>query len=226
MTDRLHISTIPRPVDAGVVLIVDDDPGLRDALSSLFRSVGLQARPYGSAADLLQASLPTSAACLVLDIRMPGVSGLDLQAELAKANIGIPVIFLTGHGDIPMTVKAMKSGAVDFLTKPFRDQDLLDAVSHALDRDRKRRSEQSFASDLQALYTTLTPREQQIMSLVASGLMNKQVARQVGVSEITVKVHRGRAMRKMGANSLADLVRMVDLLGLSAGGKGERYTSV
>lgn len=208
------------------MLIVDDDPGLREALSGLFRSVGLHAQVYGSAAELLQAPLPASAACLVLDIRMPGVSGLDLQAELAKANIGIPVVFLTGHGDIPMSVKAMKSGAVDFLTKPFRDQDLLDAVSHALDRDRRRRTEQSSASDLQALYGTLTPREREIMSLVASGLMNKQVATQIGVSEVTVKVHRGRVMKKMGANSLADLVRMVDFLGPAVPRKGEGYTLV
>ena len=196
------------------MLIVDDDPGLREALSGLFRSVGLHAQVYGSAAELLQAPLPASAACLVLDIRMPGVSGLDLQAELAKANIGIPVVFLTGHGDIPMSVKAMKSGAVDFLTKPFRDQEMLDAVLAAIEQDRKRRESDKKIANFQALLETLTPREREIFSMVSSGLMNKQIAAELGLAEVTVKIHRGHIMKKMGTRSLADLVRKAEMLGI------------
>ena len=195
-----------------VVFIIDDDPSLCDALSSLFRSVGLQVRAFGSAPEFLQSKLPDGPSCLVLDVRLPGLSGLDFQSELAKANIQIPIVFMTGHGDISMTVRAMKAGAVEFLPKPFRDQDILDAVQAGLDRDRTRRSSASDSSKLKASFDSLTPREQEIMGFVTSGLMNKQTAGEIGVSEITVKVHRGNVMRKMGAKSLAELVRMADAL--------------
>jgi FixJ family two-component response regulator len=197
-----------------IVFVVDDDASLRDALSSLLRSVGLRVEVFGSTADFLKGRLPDAVSCLVLDIRLPGVSGLDFQAELAKAGIHIPIIFITGHGDIPMTVRAMKAGAVEFLTKPFRDQDLLDAVQVALERDRSRRAEDNAVHDLRTRFESLTPREQEVIGLVTAGLMNKQVAAELGVSEITVKVHRGNIMKKMGARSLADLVRMADALGI------------
>jgi len=203
------------PPDDPVVLIVDDDPSLRDALSSLLRSVGLRVEVFGSAPEMLEAPLPDVASCLVLDIRLPKRSGLDFQNELIKASIKIPIIFITAHGDVPMSVRAMKAGAVDFLTKPFRDQDLLDAVANALERDRKRREEEKGVAVLKAKLETLTPREREVMSLVTAGLMNKQVAGEIGVSEITVKIHRGHVMRKMGARSLADLVRMAEVLGVS-----------
>ena len=203
------------PPDDPVVLIVDDDPSLRDALSSLLRSVGLRVEVFGSAPEMLEAPLPDVASCLVLDIRLPKRSGLDFQNELIKASIKIPIIFITAHGDVPMSVRAMKAGAVDFLTKPFRDQDLLDAVANALERDRKRREEEKGMAALKAKLETLTPREREVMSLVTAGLMNKQVAGEIGVSEITVKIHRGHVMRKMGARSLADLVRMAEVLGVS-----------
>jgi FixJ family two-component response regulator len=203
------------PPDEPVVLVVDDDPSLREALSSLLRSVGLRVEVFGSAPEMLEAPLPDTASCLVLDIRLPKRSGLDFQNELIKANIRIPIIFITAHGDVPMSVRAMKAGAVDFLTKPFRDQDLLDAVANALERDRKRRDEEKGVAALKAKLETLTPRELEVMSLVTAGLMNKQVAGEIGVSEITVKIHRGHVMRKMGARSLADLVRMAELLGVS-----------
>jgi FixJ family two-component response regulator len=163
---------------------------------------------------MLQSKLPNVASCLVLDIRLPGVSGLDFQIELAKANIHIPIVFMTGHGDIPMTVRAMKGGAVDFLTKPFRDQDMLDAVVAAIERDRKRREVEKIAANLQTLLETLTPREREVLALVSSGLMNKQTAAELGLAEITVKLHRGHIMKKMGARSLADLVRMAETLGI------------
>jgi FixJ family two-component response regulator len=169
---------------------------------------------FGSAAEFLQSKLPDAASCLILDVRLPGQSGLDFQAELAKANIHIPIIFMTGHGDIPMTVRAMKGGAIDFLAKPFRDQDMLDAVATAIDRDRERRKSEKLRSSVKAIFESLTPREQEVMALVSSGLMNKQVAAQIGLAEITVKIHRGHVMKKMGARSLADLVRMADLLGV------------
>lgn len=197
-----------------IVFVVDDDPSMRNALTNLFRSVGLRVEVFGSAPELLQSKLPDVASCLVLDIRLPGLSGLDFQTELAKANLRIPIIFVTGHGDIPMTVRAMKAGAVDFLTKPFRDQDMLDAVAMAIQRDRKRRKDEKIVSDLQALFETLTPREREILALVAAGLMNKQIAAEFGLSEITVKIHRGHVMKKMGARSLADLVRMAGMLGI------------
>ena len=197
-----------------IVFVVDDDPSMRKALSNLFRSVGLRAEVFGSARELLESELPEVASCLVLDIRLPGPSGLDFQAELAKANIQIPIIFMTGHGDIPMTVKAMKAGAVDFLTKPFRDQDMLDAVAIAIDRDQTRRKDEKIVAELRAVFETLTARERDVLALVASGLMNKQIAAEIGLAEITVKIHRGHIMRKMGAKSLADLVRMAEMLGV------------
>jgi FixJ family two-component response regulator len=196
------------------VFVVDDDASIREALDSLFRSVGLQAEVFGSAADFLKHKLPDAPACLVLDIRLPGLSGLDFQTELARANVHIPIIFITGHGDIPMTVRAMKAGAVEFLTKPIRDQDLLDAVQIAIERDRTRRAQDETIHGVKASYESLTPREQEVIGFVTAGLMNKQIAAELGVSEITVKVHRGNVMKKMGARSLADLVRMADMLGL------------
>jgi len=201
------------PEGRNVVIVVDDDASVREALHSLFRSVGLDVETFASAAEFMQrehADVPT---CLVLDVRLPGLSGLDFQAELVKADVRTPIIFMTGHGDIPMTVRAMKAGAVEFLAKPFRDQDMLDAVQLALDRDRARREGERAVAGLKASYRTLTPREQEVMALVTSGLMNKQVAGKLGVSEITIKLHRGNLSRKMGAKSFADLVRMAELLG-------------
>jgi FixJ family two-component response regulator len=199
---------------APIVFVVDDDPSLGKALSSLFRSVGLQVELFGAAAEFLQRKRPDAASCLVLDIRLPGVSGLDFQGQLLKANIRTPIIFMTGHGDIPMSVRAMKAGAVDFLAKPFRDQDMLDAVAAAIQRDQQARQADDTASSLRAAYDSLTVREREVMALVTSGLISKQVAAWLGLSEITVKVHRGQAMRKMKAKSLADLVRMAESLGL------------
>lgn len=196
------------------VFVVDDDASIREALDGLFRSVGLQAKTFGSTAEFLQNKLPDAPSCLVLDVRLPGLSGLDFQAELAAAGMHIPIVFMTGHGDIPMTVRAMKAGAVEFLPKPFRDQDMLDAVQQALERDRERRERNSGLAKLKSNFDTLTPREQEVMGLVTAGLMNKQVAGEIGVSEITAKVHRGNIMRKMGAKSLAELVRMADALGV------------
>jgi FixJ family two-component response regulator len=212
---RSATSRATPPPDDPIVLVVDDDPSLRDALSSLLRSVGLRVEVFGSAPEMLEAPLPDVASCLVLDIRLPKRSGLDFQNELIKASIKIPIIFITAHGDVPMSVRAMKAGAIDFLTKPFRDQDLLDAVANALERDRKRREEEKGVAALKAKLETLTPREREVMTLVTAGLMNKQVAGEIGVSEITVKIHRGHVMRKMGARSLADLVRMAEALGVS-----------
>ena len=197
-----------------IVFVVDDDASVRQALQSLFRSVGLQAQVFGSTAEFLSSDLPDVASCLVLDVRLPGVSGLDFQNELAKARILVPIIFITGHGDIPMSVKAMKAGAVEFLTKPFRDQELLDAIGIALNLDRTRRENAKAVSNLRELYKSLTPREREVMALVTAGLMNKQIAAQLDVSEVTVKVHRGNAMGKMRARSLAELVRMADVLGI------------
>jgi FixJ family two-component response regulator len=197
-----------------IVFVVDDDGSMRDALKSLLGSVGLRVETFGSAPGFLQSKLPDVPSCLVLDIRLPGVSGLDFQDELAKADIHTPIIFMTGHGDIPMSVKAMKAGALDFLTKPFRDQDMLDAVTKAIERDRTRREDEQAVSGLRHLFESLTPREREVIALVTAGLMNKQIAAELGVSEVTVKIHRGHVMRKMGARSLADLVRMADVLEL------------
>jgi FixJ family two-component response regulator len=194
------------------VYIVDDDKSLRDALSSLLRSVGLRVQLFGSAPELLQSKLAETTSCLVLDIRLPGVSGLDFQSELAKANIHVPIIFMTGHGDIPMSVRAMKAGAIDFLTKPFRDQDMLDAVTRALERDRITRESEAAISDIRARFESLTPREREVMIFVTAGLMNKQIAAETSLAEITVKIHRGHVMKKMAAKSLADLVRMAESL--------------
>jgi FixJ family two-component response regulator len=197
-----------------IVFVIDDDASMRRALTNLFQSVGLGVEVFGSAPEMLQSKLPDVPGCLVLDIRLPGLSGLDFQTELAKSNIHIPIIFMTGHGDIPMTVRAMKGGAVDFLTKPFRDQDMLDAVLTAIERDRNRREAEAVVANLKGLFETLTSREREVMALVASGLMNKQIAAELGLAEITVKIHRGHIMKKMGARSLADLVRMAEMLGI------------
>jgi FixJ family two-component response regulator len=197
-----------------IVYVVDDDAVMREALSSLFRSVDLQVKVFGSAPELLQGSLADKPSCLVLDIRLPGVSGLEFQVELANAGIHIPIIFMTGHGDIPMSVRAMKAGAVDFLEKPFRHQEMLDAVARAIESDRKRREDQKTLSELQARFESLTPREREVMGWVTAGMMNKQVAGEMGVTEITVKIHRGHIMRKMQVRSLADLVRIAEALGV------------
>jgi len=200
---------------APLVVIVDDEVAVRDALDSLLRSAGLRTALYASPAELLQRPPPPDqAGCLVLDVRLPGIDGLDLQAALDGHGIGLPIVFMTGHGDIPMTVRAMKAGAVDFLAKPFRDQDMLDAIEAAIARDRARRAQAATLDPLRGRYETLTPREREIMALVVSGLMNKQIAYQIGLSEITVKIHRGNVMRKMGVRSLADLVRQAEALGI------------
>jgi len=206
----------------GTVFVIDDDESLREMLSSLLRSVGLRVEVFRSGQDFLDAARPDAASCLVLDIRLPGMSGLDFQAELAEAGIHTPIIFMTGHGDIPMSVRAMKAGAVEFLTKPFRDQDLLDAVQVALKRDRARRDAELAQSDLRTRFESLTPREQEVVALVTAGLMNKQIAADLGISEIMVKVHRGHGMRKMGAKSLADLVIMAEALGIRHSRKSVR----
>jgi FixJ family two-component response regulator len=196
------------------VLVVDDDASVREGLSSLFQSVGLDVKLFASAPELLRQKLPDAPCCLVLDIRLPGLSGLDFQTQLADASIHIPIIMVTGHGDIPMSVRAMKAGAVDFLTKPFREQEMLDAVARAIERDRKRRESESAVSELRKLFETLTIREREIMVGVTAGLLNKQVGAELGLSEITVKIHRGRVMKKMGVRSLADLVRAAEILEL------------
>jgi FixJ family two-component response regulator len=204
---------MPQPTDEkSVVHIIDDDESLRRAMDSLCRSVGFATRTYGSAHEFLDAKREDVAGCLVLDVRLPGVSGLDFQSQLAALGIHLPVILVTGHGDITMSVRAMKAGAVDFLPKPFREQDLLDAVATAIERDRRRRALDGDANLLRDRFLTLSPREQQVMMLVTIGKMNKQVAGDLGLSEITVKIHRAAAMRKMGARTLADLVRMADAL--------------
>jgi RNA polymerase sigma factor (sigma-70 family) len=198
-----------------IVFVVDDDASIRDALRSLIRSVGLRVEIFASPSEFLQGKRPDAPSCLVLDVRLPGKGGFDLQRELADANIHIPIIFITGHGDIPMSVRAMKAGAVEFLTKPFRDQDLLDAIQVGLDRDRARRQREAEMAMLRERLESLTPREREVLPLVVSGLLNKQVAAEIGTTEATVKVHRSQLMRKMGASSLADLVRMGEKMGIA-----------
>jgi FixJ family two-component response regulator len=195
-----------------IVHIVDDDDSLRQGLGSLLRSVGLEVQTYGSTQEFLQTDRLETPGCIVLDIRLPGISGLDFQEQLANLGIRLPVILMTGHGDIPMTVRAMKAGAVDFLAKPFRDQDMIDAVMAAINRDRAQREKEGQSIAIVDRYATLSPREREVMALVTAGKLNKQVAADLGLSEVTVKIHRGAAMRKMGARSLADLVRMADAL--------------
>jgi len=200
------------------IFVVDDDASLREALGSLLGSIGLDVRTFGSTREFLESNLPDAPSCLVLDVRLPGASGLDFHSDLVKAGILIPVIFITGHGDVPMAVRAMKSGAIEFLTKPFREQDLLDAVNAALERDRARRHQDKVISSARSLFDSLSPREQKVMALVSSGLMNKVIAAELGLSEVTVKVHRGNVMRKMRAKSLADLVRVADILEIRSKG--------
>lgn len=214
MTERMEPPPSQENGDQPIVFIVDDDASMRRALTNLFESVGLKVEAFGSAPQLLQAKPPQVPSCLVLDIRLPGASGLDLQSDLAKANIQTPIIFITGHADVPMTVRAMKGGAIDFLTKPVRDQDILDAVQAAIERDRKRRDLNKTVSNVRSRFESLSSRERDVLALVTSGLMNKQVAAQLGLAEITVKIYRGQIMRKMGAKSLADLVRMSEALGI------------
>ncbi|MBB6409225.1 FixJ family two-component response regulator [Mesorhizobium sangaii] len=205
---------IPHP--QSTVVVIDDDPAVRETLGSLVRSVGLQANLFGHVREFLAAARPEGPACLVLDVRLPGRSGLEFQRDLATDNIHIPIIFITGHGDIPMTVRAMKDGAIEFLTKPFRDQDLLDAIQLGLERDRARLDDDKFLTELRARFESLSQREQEVMALVVAGRANKQTAYELGVSEITVKVHRGQVMRKMKAASLPDLARMADRLNMGS----------
>jgi len=210
----------PRPDSTNLsnqphVLVVDDDGSVLQSLDSLFRSVGLQTKLFGSPAELLQSQLPDAPGCIILDVRLPGISGLDFQTQLSQHGINLPIVFMTGYGDIPMTVQAMKAGAIDFLPKPFREQEMLDAVTTAIERDMQRRRELAVNDDLRTKYETLTPREREVMAHVVSGLMNKQVAGLIGLSEITVKIHRGNVMRKMEVRTLADLVRMAEALGIT-----------
>jgi FixJ family two-component response regulator len=208
--------TAKSPPTAGdpVVYVIDDDAGVREALARLFRSVGLRAELFASANDLLQSTLPPVPSCLVVDVRLPGLSGFELHDELTSEGIRVPIIFITAHGDIPMSVRAMKAGAIDFIPKPFRDQDVLDAVTAAINRDRNRMEAESARHETQRRFDSLTAREREVMALVTTGLLNKQAAGHIGISEVTVKIHRMHLMKKMQAKSLVDLVRMADALGL------------
>lgn len=214
MTGNSKSSRDPASAAERIVFVIDDDAAMRETLGSLFRSVGLRVELFGSAREFAEFRMPDIASCLVLDIRLPGVSGLEFQTELAAKDIRIPIIFMTGHGDIPMSVKAMKAGAIDFLTKPFREQDILDAVIRSLERDQERRDSEKGVAELRSRFASLTSREQEVIALVLDGLMNKQIAAKLGVSEITVKVHRGHMMQKMKARSVIELVAMADLLGI------------
>jgi RNA polymerase sigma factor (sigma-70 family) len=199
-----------------IVFVVDDDPSVRDAIGRLLRTVGLPVKEFGSALEFLAGDRPETPSCLVLDVRLPGISGIDFQRQLNKADIRIPIIFITAHGDVPMSVKAMKAGAVEFLIKPFHDQDLLDAVQTAIEKDRLRRLREAEAAELQQRLSTLTPREREVLPLVISGLLNKQIAAEINASEATVKVHRSQLMRKLEAKSVPDLVRMAEKMGIRA----------
>ncbi len=214
MTGNSKSSRDPASAAERIVFVIDDDAAMRETLGSLFRSVGLRVELFGSAREFAEFRMPDIASCLVLDIRLPGVSGLEFQTELAAKDIRIPIIFMTGHGDIPMSVKAMKAGAIDFLTKPFREQDILDAVIRSLERDQERRDSEKGVAELRGRFASLTSREQEVIALVLDGLMNKQIAAKLGVSEITVKVHRGHMMQKMKARSVIELVAMAHLLGI------------
>jgi RNA polymerase sigma factor (sigma-70 family) len=199
-----------------IVFVVDDDPSVRDAIGRLLRTVGLPVKEFGSALEFLAGDRPETPSCLVLDVRLPGISGIDFQRQLNKADILIPIIFITAHGDVPMSVKAMKEGAVEFLIKPFHDQDLLDAVQTAIEKDRLRRLREAEIGELQQRLSTLTPREREVLPLVISGLLNKQIAAEINTSEATVKVHRSQLMRKLEAKSVPDLVRMAEKMGIRA----------
>jgi FixJ family two-component response regulator len=204
----------PASAEEAIVFVIDDDPLVRGALSSLFRSVGLHVEAFASATELLESQLPTVPSCLVVDIRLPRLSGFDLQTQLRNSGVMIPIIFITAHGDVPMSVKAMRAGAINFLTKPFRDQEMLDAVTEAIERERKRLEDERSSSDDSARFVSLTPRERQVMALVTGGLMNKQIAGKMGITEPTVKIHRGHVMQKMRVRSLADLVLIAERLGI------------